>query len=476
MAVINRKRHTFYYMSADFFAAVLATACFFVCRKYYFFGMSGWQNVFYQTFHDWKFYLDITLIPVSWLAFYAVCSSYRKIYRKSRLKELASTVRQVLIGSLILFFVIMLDDYVEGPKDYIRFFLLFFSLQLGWTYLFRLIIVTITNNRIHRGDLEFPTILIGGGRDAVRYYEALKNQRQQSGTRLIGYVTANGEDTTDISGLLPCLGTHESVPELIRKFKVEELVVAVGDDTRLILGKIFPNLEPSNLLIKIFPHTTDYLIGAVNSTAVYHEPLIEMQLDFMPVGQKICKRVCDVIISLACIVLCIPLYIFLAFGVKCSSPGPVLFRQERVGFRGKPFNIIKFRSMYVDAEKAGPQLSSEHDNRITHFGVFMRKTHLDEIPQFFNVLKGDMSLVGPRPERQYYIDQIVTKAAHYRLLQLIKPGLTSWGQVTYGYAENVDEMIERLRYDMVYLENMSLLMDMKILFYTVLAVIRHKGK
>ena len=201
-----------------------------------------------------------------------------------------------------------------------------------------------------------------------------------------------------------------------------------------------------------------------------------MQLDFMPVGQKICKRIGDIVISLLCIVLCIPLYIFLAFGVKCSSPGPILFRQERVGYRGRPFHIIKFRSMYVDAEKEGPQLSSEHDSRITHFGVFIRKTHLDEIPQFFNVLKGDMALVGPRPERQFYIDQIVKKAAHYRLLQLIKPGLTSWGQVTYGYAENVDEMIERLRYDMVYLENMSLLMDIKILCYTVLAVIRHKGK
>ncbi len=476
MAVINKKRQTFYYVFADALAAVLATACFFISRKYSFFGQSGWDYVLDQTFKDWKFYLDIVLIPLCWLSFYALCSSYRKIYRKSRLKELVSTIRQVLIGSLILFFVIMLDDYVERPTDYIRYFVLLFALQLGWTYLFRLIIITITNNHIHHGELEFPTLLVGGGQEAVRYFEALQNQRQQSGTKLIGYVTANGEDTTEISKLLPCLGSHESIPDLIRKFNVEELVVAVGDDTRLILGKIFPNLEPSNLLIKIFPHTSDYLIGAVNSTAVYHEPLIEMQLDFMPIGQKILKRIGDIVISLICIVLCIPLYIFLAFGVKCSSTGPVLFRQERVGYRGKKFNIIKFRSMYVDAEKEGPQLSSEHDSRITHFGVFIRKTHLDEIPQFFNVLKGDMSLVGPRPERQYYIDQIVKKAAHYRLLQLIKPGLTSWGQVTYGYAENVDEMIERLRYDMMYLENMSLLMDMKILCYTVLAVIRHKGK
>ncbi|MBP5612648.1 MAG: sugar transferase, partial [Bacteroidales bacterium] len=430
-------------------AAVLATACFFFCRKYSFYGISGWNSVLAETLRDWKFYLDITLIPVCWLLFYAFCSSYRKIYRKSRLKELSFTIRQVLIGSLILFFVIILDDYIERPTDYIRLFLLLFFLQLGWTYLFRFVLITITNNRIHRGELEFPAILVGGGTEAVRYYDALKKQRQHSGTKLLGFVTANGEDTTAISQRLPCLGSYESIPELIRMYKVEEMVVAVGDDTRMILGCIFPNLEASNLMIKIFPHTTDYLIGAVNSTAVYHEPLIEMQLDFMPVGQKICKRVFDIVGSLVCILLCVPLYIFLAFGVKCSSPGPVFFRQERVGFRGKPFQIVKFRSMYVNAEESGPQLSSEHDSRITHFGVFMRKTHLDEIPQFFNVLKGEMSMVGPRPERQYYIDQIVKKAAHYRLLQLIKPGLTSWGQVTYGYAENVDEMIERLRYDMV---------------------------
>ncbi|MBO7464545.1 MAG: hypothetical protein J6T56_01680 [Bacteroidales bacterium] len=145
-------------------AAVLATACFFFCRKYSFYGISGWNSVLAETLRDWKFYLDITLIPVCWLLFYAFCSSYRKIYRKSRLKELSFTIRQVLIGSLILFFVIILDDYIERPTDYIRLFLLLFFLQLGWTYLFRFVLITITNNRIHRGELEFPAILVGAAR------------------------------------------------------------------------------------------------------------------------------------------------------------------------------------------------------------------------------------------------------------------------------------------------------------------------
>lgn len=475
---MNIKRQTFFYILADFFSACLAFAVFFIYRKCHTAGDVEFAAVMTDVYNDWKFYVDITVIPLCWIICYAFGNSYRKIYRKSRLKELDTTFKEVLLGTLILFFVIILDDVIVNYRDYFHYFLVLFCLQFGLTYLFRFIIVSITNNKIHNGKLQFNTILVGGGKEALQYYHAVRHQSRPSGTALVGFVTTNGEDTSELSAFLPNLGSYHDLPELIKEKEVQEMVVAVGGDTRVILGKIFPNISPNSpfLLVKIFPHMEDYVIGTVNSTAVYHEPLIEMQLDFMPLWQKVCKRVADIIISLICMILCLPLYVILAFGVRCSSPGPILFRQERVGYKGKPFKIIKFRSMYTDAESKGPQLSSEHDSRITHFGVFMRKTHLDEIPQFFNVFKGEMSLVGPRPERQYYIDRIVEKAPHYRLVQLIKPGLTSWGQVTYGYAENVDEMVERLRYDMVYLENMSLLLDVKILIYTVLAVIKHKGK
>ncbi len=204
---------------------------------------------------------------------------------------------------------------------------------------------------------------------------------------------------------------------------------------------------------------------------------MQIYLDAMPLWQKLCKRIMDIIVSFIFIVLASPLYLFLAIGVKRSSPGKVFYCQERVGKNGKPFKIIKFRSMYEDAEADGcPRLSSQNDNRITKFGMFMRRTHLDEIPQFFNVLTGEMSLVGPRPERQHYINLIMERAPYYRLLLLVKPGITSWGQVSFGYAENVEQMIERLRYDIMYFENMSLLMDIKILFYTVLAVLKRDGK
>ena len=205
-------------------------------------------------------------------------------------------------------------------------------------------------------------------------------------------------------------------------------------------------------------------------------PLIEIKHNLLPQWEFVVKRFLDYLFSLLAIVLLSPFMTLTAIAVKLSSSGSIIYKQERIGQYGKKFNIYKFRSMYEDAEKEGPKLSSKTDSRITPWGRFMRKIRLDETPQFFNVLFGHMSFVGPRPERDFFANQLIKKAPHYKHIYRVKPGITSWGMVKFGYAENVDEMLDRLKYDILYIENMSLLIDLKIMIHTVLIILQGRGK
>ena len=228
--------------------------------------------------------------------------------------------------------------------------------------------------------------------------------------------------------------------------------------------------------IKVIPDIYNIITGSVKMNSIFGALLISVNPEIMPSWQKTVKRLLDILISIMAIVLLIPIYIILSVMIKTGSKGKIIFKQKRIGLNNIPFEIFKFRSMYIDAENNGPQLSSQNDKRITPIGKFIRKSRLDETPQFFNVIRGEMSLVGPRPERQFFIDQIIQRAPHYKHISSVKPGITSWGQVKYGYAENVDEMIARLKFDLLYVENMSLILDIKILFYTVIIMLKGSGK
>ena len=220
----------------------------------------------------------------------------------------------------------------------------------------------------------------------------------------------------------------------------------------------------------------DIISGSVKTSNVYDAVLIHIHPDLMPDWQQVCKRGIDVAVSLAAILVLLPLYLFAALKVKLSSHGPIFYKQERIGLFGRPFYIYKFRSMRIDAEVQGPALSSKDDPRITRWGRVMRKWRIDELPQFINILKGDMSLIGPRPERAHFINIICQTNPHYKYLHKVKPGLTSWGMVQYGYAENVEEMIARMKYDLLYIENCSLALDIKIMLYTMIVLFQGRGK
>ncbi len=470
---MNKKKQTFKHIFADWLSASIAWGMFYVYRKLVIESEKFGYDVFVL---DKKFYLGILLLPVFWVAIYAMVGAYRNIFRKSRLRELGQTLYVTAIGVLIIFFSLLLDDTVISYKTYYHTFFTLFTLHFILTAIFRFILSTQTIHRIHRKEIGFPTILIGSNQNASNLLKQMETEFANEGNKFIGFVHVDGNNDHLLTQQLPHLGDIQNLREIIRRHKVEEAIIALESSEHENIGKIINELEDLPVIVKIIPDMYDILSGSVKMNAIFGAPLIEISPDLMPIWQQSIKRMFDIVISFFVLTVFSPLYLFTSIGVLLSSRGPLFYSHDRIGLHGQPFRIYKFRSMVADAERLGPQLSSTEDKRVTRFGRWMRKIRLDEIPQFFNVLKGDMSIVGPRPERQYFIDQIMEVAPHYRHLQKVRPGITSWGQVKFGYAENVDQMVERLKYDLIYIENMSLAVDFKIMIYTVMIILKRSGK
>ena len=409
------------------------------------------------------------VIPLFWLVLYYFSGYYNKPFGKFRLTELFSTFITVLIGTVFVFFALLLDDIPRSIDIYYKLFFGMFGLQFFITYIPRLLITQSGMRKIKNREWAMKVLIIGAGGKAVR----IAHDLYRLGYDICGFVSED-ERTPVKADRNQVLGTVEDIPVLMEKENVDEIVLAVESKNNKALLGILYSLYRYKRPIKVLADRFN-MLSKIQLRTIRGIPLVDVtDNNFSPAEQNI-KLFLDKVCSVVALLLLSPLFAYIAWRVKKDSPGPVFFRQERIGYLGQPFWMYKFRTMYVNAEENGPSLSSEDDLRVTPFGRIMRKYRLDELPQFWNVLKGDMSLVGPRPERKYFIDEIVKTAPYYYLLHNVRPGITSLGMVKYGYAASVDKMVERMEYDILYYENMSLTLDLTILIYTVKTVITGKG-
>ncbi|MCP4310575.1 MAG: sugar transferase [Bacteroidetes bacterium] len=422
-----------------------------------------------------RFWAGAIGLPFAWTIFYYFTGFYNNIFRRSRLDDFTRTFTTSLLGVLLIFFLLILDDTIVDYTNYYSLFFTLFLLHLTLTMIPRMILTSRTVSRVHKRKIGFKTVMIGSNENAVDVYMDILDQKKSSGHEILGFINIHQKEHYQLQDHIAHLGGHENMEQILRDLNIEEAIIALEPSEHGKIGDIVNRLSLFDLRVSAIPSMTDILTGKVKSTTIFGTPLQEVTHDVMPTWQQNVKQLMDVVVSVIALIILSPLIIALGISVKLSSPGPVFYRQPRVGKYGEEFQIYKFRSMYHNAEENGPELSSKHDPRVTRFGQFMRKHRLDEIPNFFNVLRGDMALVGPRPEREYFIKKITEQAPHYVHLHKVKPGITSWGQVKYGYAENVEEMVKRLRFDILYIENRSLFVDMKILFYTAITIIKGKG-
>lgn len=461
------------YILADFFGSSVAWGLFYLFRKYFI--ETRLYGEYFRMELGFKFYLGISLIPIFFLFVFAMAGFYSDPLRRSRLLEFGKSVAVTLAAVVVLFFLLILDDVIGNYSTYYRSFGALFLLEFMLTYIPRLIITSAVSGKIHRREAGFRTLIAGSREKAVRLVNEIRSEKMPAGNLLTGYVSLQENGADLLKGNIIRLGSATDIIKVIEEHEIDEVILAMEEDEYGMVENIVDTICYRDVVVKAVPSMRVVIPGHAEAGPIYATPLLRVSYREMPRWQSMVKIFLDYSLSAFTLLLLSPLMAVLALLIRFSGKGPVIYRQERIGRYGIPFMIYKFRSMEEGAEPDGPRLAVRGDTRITPLGRFMRKHRFDELPNLINVLRGEMSLVGPRPERLHFIEKIRERAPWFNRVLSVKPGITCWGQVKLGYASDLETMLERLSYDLLYLENVSLFLDMKIIFYTMGTIIKGKG-